>query len=128
MEKGMHYYKLSLNEDIFNRHKFVEEILYFGHYKFTYICKDYKRFYNITVSLCDLYLEKDNLEEDDIYETQFFKSYKLYGLGYYEDVLSILNEFPESYLDNPQYNYLKSSSLVNLSTDMKMHFYMLIIY
>lgn len=95
-EKGMHYYKLSLNDDIFDSCKFVKEILFFGHYKFRYTCKDYKRFYSITVSLCDLYLEKD-----DTYETKLFKSHNLYKLGYYENALSIIDEFPESYLNNP---------------------------
>ena len=109
-EKGMYYYKLSLNENVFNHYKFIEEILFFGHYKFRYICKDYKRFYNITVSLCDLYLEKE-----DSYEIKFFKSDKLYNLGRYEYALDIIEKFPESYLDNSQYNYLKSSILLDLS-------------
>ncbi|MDO5849690.1 MAG: tetratricopeptide repeat protein [Methanobacteriaceae archaeon] len=109
-EEGMYYYKLSLNEDIFDSSKFIEEIFYFGDINLKFTCKEYKRLHCIAIALNDLYIEK--YDEDS---SKFWKSYKLYELGYYEKALVVANKLPESFLDDPEFNYLKSSILLNLS-------------
>ena len=109
-EKGMHYYKLSLNEDIFNRYKFMEEVFYFGNIKFKYICKDYKKLHCIAIALNNLYIEK---YDDDV--SRVWTAYKLHSLGYNEKALSILDNLSESFLDDSDFNYLKSSILLDLS-------------
>uniref|UniRef100_UPI00388E3F17 tetratricopeptide repeat protein n=1 Tax=Methanobrevibacter sp. TaxID=66852 RepID=UPI00388E3F17 len=110
-ENGMDYYRCALNEDVFNLSEYMEEILFFGgDWKSKYISKDFKRFSNYSLVLCDLIIDK----YDDI-GTKIWKAYKLYSLNCFEESLKLINEVINSGQDDYSVYYLKSANLIELT-------------
>ena len=76
---GLNCYKNSLNMDDFDLVKYLDEIAYFLD---PIAFKDNKKMFEISLSLCNFYLKKDN----DIF-VSYFKAYALYSLGRCEEAL-----------------------------------------
>jgi tetratricopeptide (TPR) repeat protein len=104
-EKGIVYYTLALNEDVFNLSEYIDEILFFGgDWKLKYISKDFKRFSKYSLVLCDLIIDR----YDDI-GTKIWKAYKLYSLNCFEESLELINEVINLGQEDYSIYYLKSA-------------------
>lgn len=75
-DNGLECYKKSLDDDIFDYHKYLDEVSYFGD---SVLFKDNPKMFEISLSLCDFYLDK---KDDDI--VSYFKGHALYNLGFYD--------------------------------------------
>lgn len=106
-DAGINYYKLSLDINIFNYEKYVDEIFFFGDVKEKYISQNYLKFSKYSLDLCDLIIE----EYDDA-DTKLWKSYKLYLLDRYDESLEILEDLLFLIPDNPLVYYLKAANLL----------------
>ena len=79
IEEGLNCYKNSLDRDDFDFIKYLDEILYFGN---PLVFKDNKKMFEISLSLCNFYLEKD----DDL-SVSYYKGHALSNLGRFEEAL-----------------------------------------
>ena len=110
-EKGIVYYTLALNEDVFNLSEYIDEILFFGgDWELKYISKDFKRFSKYSLVLCDLIIDR----YDDI-GTKIWKAYKLYSLNCFEESLELINEVINLGQEDYSIYYLKSANLIELT-------------
>ncbi len=79
-DEGLKCYKESLDMDTFDIVGYLDEITYFGDpIRF----KDNKKMNEISLALCDFYLERD----DDVY-VSYFKGHALYNLGRFDESLN----------------------------------------
>lgn len=78
-EDGLNCYKNSLNRGDFDLLKYLDEITYFGN---PIVFKDNKMMFEISLSLCDFYLEKNS----DVF-VSYYKGHALSNLGRLEEAV-----------------------------------------
>lgn len=109
-DDGIHYYNLSLNENIFNLSGYIEEILFFsGDWKFKYTSANYNEYSQYSLDLCDLCINKY-----DDKGTKIWKSYKLYSLGHFKESLKCIDEVLSTGYSDSNCFFIKSENLLNL--------------
>ena len=116
IDKSLFYYNVFLDEEIIDSSKYFEEIKYFSDLKLKYISDSYEYFFQYSINLIDLYLQRYDFIDSDVtlIEALSRKSHILFYLNKFEESLDNANQviklIPESSLGY----FLKSINFLKL--------------